>query len=485
MKNDVEIVARVLQGETDVFESIVSRYKGCVYGLALTFLKDFDAAHDVAQEVFLRAFLNLDRLKDGDKLSAWLRSITANTCKKWLRQRRDTLSITSQDWEGFVPPDLLPETPDRVWEREESRRIVLDGLSVLSENNRQALTLYYIDGLSTPEIASFLGVSTAAIRQRIRRSLKQLKKEMVNMVKDTLENETPKDEFTARLNQLLAEVKVFFLRTDFQAAIPLLQQAAEIAPDDTLVALLLSDAYRSTDTAEEPIEKYRKARTILQNVIKKEPDNLFARFYLMRLEAGWEKSVYLVQTHEAFIARAKGGPFEALGHFSLGCVHAPRGRHKEAVTHFQKAMVLDPKCAGTVYIEMAASYQRNGDDKGSIKALNKAIGALEHTTSEDVADHLKGLEGESYWHFFDHPDSRLIKLFQAHSRLAGLHKKEGTDTLAREHLRTAFDYLNKEEMASARDGVIREFMAKVENTFPELTDEKIVQYLLQEAQESD
>ena len=105
MKSDLELVCDTLDGHKEAFGILVTRYRDCVYGLALSFLGDFEAAYDISQEVFLRAFLNLNRLADAGKLSPWLRAITANACRMRLRQRRDRVPIDHLDREDAVPSE--------------------------------------------------------------------------------------------------------------------------------------------------------------------------------------------------------------------------------------------------------------------------------------------------------------------------------------------------------------------------------------------
>lgn len=134
MTNDAELVTRALQGETPAFDAIVEKYKNCVYGTALSSLNDFDAAHDISQEVFLRAYLKLNQLAAPSKLSAWLQRITVNTCRKWLKRQRVTLTLEHLDQEDTVTIEhASPETPADVLEKKEKRRMVLTALSALSE----------------------------------------------------------------------------------------------------------------------------------------------------------------------------------------------------------------------------------------------------------------------------------------------------------------------------------------------------------------
>ena len=68
MATDREVVAAVLTGDTEAFRHLVVRYQACVFGVAMGHVQDPEAARDVAQEVFLRAFLSLPDLRDVEAL---------------------------------------------------------------------------------------------------------------------------------------------------------------------------------------------------------------------------------------------------------------------------------------------------------------------------------------------------------------------------------------------------------------------------------
>ena len=67
-------------GDAEAYARIVERYRNLVFAMAYSRLGNFDDAHDVAQEVFVHAFVGIGRLKDDRKLVPWLRRITINAC---------------------------------------------------------------------------------------------------------------------------------------------------------------------------------------------------------------------------------------------------------------------------------------------------------------------------------------------------------------------------------------------------------------------
>jgi len=74
--SDEELVAFTLRGDNDAYCELVTRYKDMVFGVALSVIADYHAAEDVAQETFIDGFLQLSRLNEPVKISAWLYGIT-------------------------------------------------------------------------------------------------------------------------------------------------------------------------------------------------------------------------------------------------------------------------------------------------------------------------------------------------------------------------------------------------------------------------
>jgi len=75
-KDDRILVERTLQGDKTAFSQLVTKYKSAVYSLAVHILKDFEDAKDIAQEAFLKAYVNLPKLEHPDRFAGWLNKIT-------------------------------------------------------------------------------------------------------------------------------------------------------------------------------------------------------------------------------------------------------------------------------------------------------------------------------------------------------------------------------------------------------------------------
>ena len=203
---DEILVQKALAGDKHAFGQLIEKYQNVVYGLAYHLVRNSTDAQDLSQEAFLQAYLKLSQLKQPAKFAHWLRRITANTCKMWLRRPKPELV----SWEDLKGDELwVGETSS---EDEEVKQAVSQAIDLLSEKNRLTITLYYIDGLTQREIGDFLGLSVGTIKSRLHEARKHLRKELTErgfaapvntMVKETLQSEKLPDDFRGKLEEML------------------------------------------------------------------------------------------------------------------------------------------------------------------------------------------------------------------------------------------------------------------------------------------
>ena len=200
-RSDAELVAAVLAGEREAFSELVRRYQDYAYGAAIGLLSDFDLARDVVQEAFLAAYRDLARLRDPERFGGWLRGIVRNTAYRALRELKRVRKI-AEGFAGTAETFARTPSPDEGAEHAEQREIVQLALDRLKSKNREAVSLYYVNGFSYEDIAGFLGVTEAAVQGRLQRGRAELRKEL-KVVKETFErNELPED-FSEEVRRLL------------------------------------------------------------------------------------------------------------------------------------------------------------------------------------------------------------------------------------------------------------------------------------------
>lgn len=145
-------------------EELVREHGRLVYRIAFSVLGNAADAEEVAQEVFLRAFRNLDGLRDAGKFRAWVARMSWRTAinhrRGWLRQlRRDTA------WQATSTPPTGEA---------ESALALRQQLARLPDKLRGVLLLSAIEGLDSPDIAAILGIPEGTVRSRLHLARRQL-----------------------------------------------------------------------------------------------------------------------------------------------------------------------------------------------------------------------------------------------------------------------------------------------------------------------
>lgn len=160
---DIEFLVRKAQkGDGEAFIQLIQQYELILYRTAKRIgLKDDDIS-DVLQDTILTAFEKISTLKKAQNFNTWICRILLNNCYRFMKNNKQIVSTGEDLFNNLSYQDNLPI------EFEEA-------LSSLAENQRIALTLYYVNGFTTKEISEFLHESEGTIKSRISRAKKQLK----------------------------------------------------------------------------------------------------------------------------------------------------------------------------------------------------------------------------------------------------------------------------------------------------------------------
>ncbi len=176
---DAELVQRVLDsGDANAYGELVRRYQGHVYGLAYSMLGDWAEAQDMAQETFVRAYVNLGQLREPAKFPSWLRRVAFGTCMDWLKTFRPELwrslgEPASEDALNKKLEDAPP--PIEQVEKLEMAETVLEAVKRLPQKYRLPLMMFHLDGLSYEKVAEFLDVPLGTAKSLIHHAKKMLK----------------------------------------------------------------------------------------------------------------------------------------------------------------------------------------------------------------------------------------------------------------------------------------------------------------------
>ena len=167
--SQLELVDRAKAGDAEAFSRLFDIHATMVYGLAYSTLRDPSASQDIVQEVFLAAWINLQRLRNPGAFPMWLRRMTRNLAISWLRSdayRRALAQRASQD---------AISTEEQTHQTRERSHKVREALDTLSPRIRDALILYYLENQSVANAAETLGITRAATKSRLAKGRAQLR----------------------------------------------------------------------------------------------------------------------------------------------------------------------------------------------------------------------------------------------------------------------------------------------------------------------
>ena len=180
MTGEKVLLARAKKGEIAAFESLMTAYENRIYSLALRSTGSEQDAADITQEVFLRAWKNLDSFRGDSSLSTWLYRVTSNLCVDFARKKAAEGMPTSIDDEespaaDFVDPSRMGQ-PEAAAENSELREELQFAHAQLSEEHRRVVLLRDVAGMTYTDIARTLGLEEGTVKSRLARARAGLRK---------------------------------------------------------------------------------------------------------------------------------------------------------------------------------------------------------------------------------------------------------------------------------------------------------------------
>lgn len=172
---DHHVVGLVRTGDVEAFEALVDRYHGPLIRHLAYRVGDPEVGVDLAQDVLLDAFRNLDRCDSQRSFAAWLYgNANHRLLMYWRRQR--LRRFVSLDW--LVGIGAATSTPLQQADTSSTcheQDILFTVFAQLTPPLREALLLHSLDGFTAPEIAGILGISRSAAERRVSRAKEQFR----------------------------------------------------------------------------------------------------------------------------------------------------------------------------------------------------------------------------------------------------------------------------------------------------------------------
>lgn len=153
----------------EILETIIDQYSQSILRMCYILLEDESLAQDAMQDCFIKAWKGLNHFNGNSSLKTWLMRIAINTCKDYKRSNWFKMVDHKQNLDELPEPSVMPiETDDTL----------IQAIQCLPRREKEALMLYYYQGLSMAEVAQALNVNSSTIHRRIRSAQKKLKTQL-------------------------------------------------------------------------------------------------------------------------------------------------------------------------------------------------------------------------------------------------------------------------------------------------------------------
>lgn len=163
------LALRCQSGEAGAFEDLIAVMERPLLYYAMTLTSDQDSAFDVLQEVWIRAFRDMRKLRDPGALRPWLYSITHGIAVDRIRKnysREQAEQIQLEEFQEAVEPSFA----------EEDAAAVHAALNRIGIHHREVLVLHFLEDLSLAEIAAIIGCSEGTVKSRLHYAKRAMKK---------------------------------------------------------------------------------------------------------------------------------------------------------------------------------------------------------------------------------------------------------------------------------------------------------------------
>jgi RNA polymerase sigma-70 factor (ECF subfamily) len=176
--SDEEVVARVIDGQTALFEVLMRRYNERIYRAARSIVRDEDEAEDVMQQAYVNAYAHLRQFDGRAKFSTWLTRIAIHEALARVRKRGRYESVKDIEQESEAVEHQSSPDPEHRAFAGELRSLLESAIDDLADGLREVFMLREVDGLTTAETAACLSVSEDVVRTRLSRGRAALRRDL-------------------------------------------------------------------------------------------------------------------------------------------------------------------------------------------------------------------------------------------------------------------------------------------------------------------
>ena len=173
---DELLLRKAQHGDPEAFEQLITPLEQLIWRICWHYTGNRESAEDCGQETMIRIWRSLDSYRGDCALERWVYRIAANCCMDYLRKKKRDKSVSMEPMQeqGFDPADPSPGTEEQVVAADEQKRL-REAITMLPEDQREALIMTQLEKVPYEEAARLLGVSEGTIKSRVNRAKARLK----------------------------------------------------------------------------------------------------------------------------------------------------------------------------------------------------------------------------------------------------------------------------------------------------------------------
>lgn len=191
IRNMSYLVQKARENDQEALAEIYKISSPAVYKTIWVLIKDEDTVYDILQDTYVKAFTRLDQLQNPDKLIPWLKMIANNLAKDWLKKSKPVFFTDIYGGEELedIPfeesiEDVRSElNPEMAMDQQEAKRLVMEILDHLPEDQRVVIGMFYYEEMSVKDIAQTLGVSENTVKSRLSYGRRKIKEQVLDLEK--------------------------------------------------------------------------------------------------------------------------------------------------------------------------------------------------------------------------------------------------------------------------------------------------------------
>lgn len=182
----IEKIKQVKKGDQSAYEDVVNHFQHRIYHHCYRMIGNAHEAEELAQEAFIRAYVNIHSFDHNRKFSTWLYRIATNVTIDRLRKRKPDLYLDAEipQTDGLNMYAQLPNEdrlPDEEVEGLELKQYIYQEIENLSPIYRSIINLRYLEEFSLKEISEILDIPLGTVKTRIHRGREMLRKKLRNV----------------------------------------------------------------------------------------------------------------------------------------------------------------------------------------------------------------------------------------------------------------------------------------------------------------